>query len=77
MFIFPEIAAKVHKEIEDVVGNDRLPTLADRKYLPYTEATWLEGLRWNTSLPIGALFVQILWLFNNRVDSYSSCEYSR
>jgi cytochrome P450 len=54
MLIFPEIATKVQKEIENVVGDDRLPKFADRVNLPYTEAAWKESLRWNTSLPLGA-----------------------
>jgi hypothetical protein len=54
MLIFPEIARKVQKEIENVVGTDRLPEVADRINLPYTEAVWKESLRWNTSVPIGA-----------------------
>jgi cytochrome P450 len=54
MLIFPEVARKVQKEIEDVVGSDRLPEVADRVNLPYTEAAWKETLRWNTSVPLGA-----------------------
>jgi cytochrome P450 len=53
MLIFPEIAGKVQKEIENVVGSERLPKVADRVNLPYTEAAWKESLRWNTSAPLG------------------------
>lgn len=54
MFMFPEIAAKVQKEIDSVIG-DRLPKVVDREHLPYTEAVWKESLRWKTAIPLGLL----------------------
>lgn len=45
---------KMQKEIDAVVG-DRLPTILDRESLPYTEAVWKESMRWNPSVPVGAL----------------------
>jgi len=35
---YPEIQAKAHAELDSVVGRDRLPTLEDRKDLPYVNA---------------------------------------
>lgn len=32
---YPEIQAKAHAELDRVVGRDRLPTLEDKKNLPY------------------------------------------
>ncbi|XP_077999480.1 cytochrome P450 2U1-like [Glandiceps talaboti] len=42
MIVFPDIQSKVQAEIDEVVGKDRLPSLADRLHMPYTEATMLE-----------------------------------
>ncbi|KAJ7458861.1 cytochrome P450 [Mycena latifolia] len=53
MALHPEILAKVQAEIDSVIGNDRLPLLADRELLPYTTAVTLETLRWHTVAPIG------------------------
>jgi cytochrome P450 len=35
MILFPEVKAKAKKEIDTVIGHDRLPTIADRPLLPY------------------------------------------
>lgn len=35
MVLHPEVFAKAQKEIDSVVGNDRLPTFSDRASLPY------------------------------------------
>ncbi|TFY79433.1 hypothetical protein EWM64_g4581 [Hericium alpestre] len=48
-----EVQEKAQKELDAVVGNDRLPTINDRSRLPYIDATVKEVLRWNTVAPIG------------------------
>jgi len=45
MLMHPDIQRKVQKEIDDVIGRDRLPEMNDRLQLPYTEATLLEIMR--------------------------------
>ncbi|XP_063239979.1 methyl farnesoate epoxidase [Bacillus rossius redtenbacheri] len=45
MLLYPEVQRKVQAEVDSVVGRDRLPTLADRPNMPYTEALVLECLR--------------------------------
>ena len=52
MHLFPDVARKIHEEVVAVTGGDRLPTIADRPALPYTEAVWKESLRWNTFSPL-------------------------
>ncbi len=39
---YPEIQDRVHREIDDVVGRNRLPTFSDRLNLPYTQAVLTE-----------------------------------
>ncbi|KAJ7488270.1 cytochrome P450 [Mycena latifolia] len=53
MALYPDIQAKIQAEIDSVIGNDRLPLLADRDQLPYTTAVTLETFRWHTVAPIG------------------------
>jgi cytochrome P450 len=53
MTLFPEIQRRAQEEIDNVIGNDRLPSLADRGTLPYTEAIILELLRWQPVIPLG------------------------
>lgn len=53
MVLNPEAQRKAQAEIDAVVGNDRLPTLADRPYLPYVNAIVKEAYRWNTVIPMG------------------------
>lgn len=46
--IYPEVIKTMHKEIENVVGNGRLPCLDDRQNLHYCEAAVREILRIET-----------------------------
>ena len=45
----PEIAKKAQVEIDEAIGNDRLPTLQDRVDLPYTDCILKEVLRYDSS----------------------------
>ncbi|GLV43688.1 Cytochrome P450 304a1 [Carabus blaptoides fortunei] len=49
----PECRHKMQKEIDEVVGRGRLPTLDDRQYMPYTESVIREVLRKETLVPLG------------------------
>ncbi|KAF7360792.1 Cytochrome P450 [Mycena venus] len=51
---YPEIQTKAQAEIDAVVGQNRLPTLEDRKSLPYIEAICKELMRW---LPVAPLAI--------------------
>ena len=48
----PEVQSKAFEEINRVIGQDRLPSLADMENLPYMEALWKETLRWSPPFPI-------------------------
>ena len=49
----PEIQAKVHEELDRVIGRDALPTVDDRTRLPYTFACLAESMRYRTIGPLG------------------------
>jgi len=51
--MYPDAQSKAFKEIDRVIGHDRLPTLADLENLPYIEALWKETLRWSPPVPTG------------------------
>ena len=53
MLKFPDIQMAVQTELDAVVGPDRLPTLADKAHLPYTEATLLEIQRYGSTARFG------------------------
>ena len=53
MMLYPEVQRKAQAEIDRVIGNDRLPTLADRANLPYVDAVAKEVLRWRPAAPFG------------------------
>ncbi|PIK55196.1 putative cytochrome P450 1A4-like [Apostichopus japonicus] len=42
---FPDLQKRMQKEMDDVIGRDRLPSLADRGRLPLTEAFLAEVSR--------------------------------
>ncbi|XP_054749075.2 cytochrome P450 2J4-like [Lytechinus pictus] len=48
---FEKEQRRVQEELDRVVGRDRLPTLSDRKNLPYTEAFLVEGMRFGVGGP--------------------------
>ncbi|KAL5639453.1 hypothetical protein ACGC1H_006825 [Rhizoctonia solani] len=50
---YPEAQELAQKEIDEVLGKDRLPTFADRASLPYVEALYKEVMRWQPIAPIG------------------------
>jgi cytochrome P450 len=53
MALHPDVMKKAQAEIDTVVGNDRLPTFADREHLPYVNALCKEVFRWNSVTPAG------------------------
>ena len=55
MATHPHVLEKARKLTDDVIGNRtaRLPTLDDRKHLPYIEAIIRETLRWRQVAPLG------------------------
>ena len=52
LMLHPDIQRKIHEELDMVIGRERMPTLEDRKVLPYTEAVLLEIQRIATIVPL-------------------------
>ncbi|KAG1730697.1 cytochrome P450 [Suillus paluster] len=50
---FPEEQAKVHAELDAIIGKDRAPTFADYQTLPRLQAFVSEALRWRPLAPSG------------------------
>ena len=53
MTLNPEVQKKAQDEIDEFVGNARLPAYSDRGNLPYLDAMVKELLRWNPVAPLG------------------------
>ena len=53
MCLYPDVLRKAQAEIDAVVGQDRMPTFADRPRLPYIQAIVKEVLRWRAPAPLG------------------------
>ncbi|XP_059611495.1 probable cytochrome P450 304a1 [Phlebotomus argentipes] len=51
LLLQPEVLTKMQKEIDEVVGNGRLPSLDDRINLPYVESSIREIMRLETLVP--------------------------
>ncbi|KAI9453720.1 cytochrome P450 [Lactarius psammicola] len=54
MTAYPEVQRKCQAELDAVIGNDRLPTFADRDQLPYLATMLKEVIRWGPTTPLGA-----------------------
>jgi len=52
MAINPEIQKRAQKEIDQLLGGERLPMLSDQDDLPYISAIIKEVYRWHTPLPL-------------------------
>ncbi|KAF2363760.1 Cytochrome P450 [Trinorchestia longiramus] len=52
---FPEVQAKVHKSLDEVVPTERLPSLNDRSQLQYVDAMLLDVLRLSSLAPISLI----------------------
>jgi cytochrome P450 len=55
MCLYPECQRAAQAELDAVVGNERLPSVADRPSLPYINAMMKEVLRWAPVAPSGEL----------------------
>jgi cytochrome P450 len=49
---YPDIKEKLRAEMDCVVGQDRLPTFADRNNLPYLDAVIAEVFRCSPVVPL-------------------------
>ncbi|KAL4255104.1 cytochrome P450 family protein [Pleurotus pulmonarius] len=53
MLHYPEVQKKGQREIDSVIGPDRLPTFEDFNSLPYVARVTQEILRWHPTAPLG------------------------
>ncbi|GJJ11254.1 hypothetical protein Clacol_005486 [Clathrus columnatus] len=53
LVLHPEVQAKLHKEMDEIIGHDRSPTWSDEVKLPYLLAVVKETLRWRPVAILG------------------------
>ncbi|EXJ69172.1 uncharacterized protein A1O5_08107 [Cladophialophora psammophila CBS 110553] len=55
MVLFPKVQEEAQREIDEVVGSERMPTWSDREKLPYVRGVVEESLRWFPTTLLGAV----------------------
>jgi cytochrome P450 len=63
----PCVQTRLQKEVDDVIGTDRQPSLNDQSNMPYTQAVILETMRRHTLAPLSILRETTC---DTRVDGY-------
>jgi len=53
MVLHPHVQKKAQKELDAILSEGRLPTLADKAALPYIDCIIQELLRWRPIAPMG------------------------
>ncbi|KIM78610.1 hypothetical protein PILCRDRAFT_98340 [Piloderma croceum F 1598] len=53
MVLYPDVQRKARDELDRVLGDNRLPSFADKSSLPYISCIVWECLRWNPVAPMG------------------------
>jgi Cytochrome P450 len=53
MILYPDFQKRAQEEIDQIIGQDRVPTHDDLASLPYVRACWKESKRWRPALPLG------------------------
>jgi cytochrome P450 len=53
MILYPDVQAEAQRELDQVVGKDRLPDISNRPHLPYMNTLCKEVLCWHTTVPLG------------------------
>lgn len=53
MMAHPDKQKLAQEEIDIVIGQDRLPIIADRDTMPYIDAIIKETMRWSPATPMG------------------------
>ncbi|KAJ7870927.1 cytochrome P450 [Mycena olivaceomarginata] len=52
MMLYPAVQATAQRELDRVVGHDRLPDINDHAQLPYIDALCKEVVRWHVAVPL-------------------------
>ncbi|KAJ7154753.1 putative monooxygenase [Mycena filopes] len=53
MMLNPAVQDKARKELDAIIGRDRLPTIKDKASLPYMRSLMTEVFRWHQAVPLG------------------------
>ncbi|PVF95235.1 cytochrome P450 [Serendipita vermifera] len=61
MQIYPDVQAKIHREIDEKVGHGGTLTFSEISSLEYFRAAWKESIRFNHPIPSGDVYSNLLF----------------
>ena len=73
MILYPEVQRKAQAEIDQTVGNSRLPDFSDQDALPYVQAVLKEVFRWHPVAPLGVLLHVMISIDDKQYDYSNRC----
>ena len=66
MLNHPDVMKRCKREIDDVIGRERAPSMKDKASMPYVEATILEVQRMSNIVPFGVnTSIHFMFLMGN------------
>lgn len=74
MVTHPDVQHKIQAELDEVLGQNRLPTPTQSQQLEYLQAVWRESMRLDPPAPLGPQLPYDVFDLLTLLYSFTSCD---